>query len=110
MTDAQRRKQAREYDARRADAAEAAIRKIDAAGTKAAGIILAAMREAYSAVCEPEGDLAGYVDEFVADRLYDHRYSFCGEMEAAGFDWPDRPDYTTGAETPPTSPMPRGAE
>lgn len=108
MTDA-RRRQAREHDARRADAAEAAIRKIDAAGTKAAGKIMAAMREAFATVGQPEGDLAGYVNEWVGDRLHDRRESFCDDMEAAGFGCADRPDYTTGAETPPTSPLPKGA-
>lgn len=107
MTDA-RRRQAREHDARRADAAEAAIRRIDAAGTKAAAAIMAAMREAMIAA-GLECDITGYVDEFVADRLSDARNMHEAEMEAAGFDWPDRPNYTTGAETPPTSPLPRSA-
>lgn len=107
--DAQRRKQAREYDARRADAAEAAIRRIDAAGTKAAVAIIAIMRQAFIDAGTPDDELlAEYVDEFVADMLPE-RMGYEDEMDEAGFDYPDRPDYTSGAETPPTSPLPKGA-
>lgn len=108
MLDAIRRRQAREYDARRADAAEAAIRKIDAAGAAAAAAIMAALDAMFTqaGVTRPV-NLSGHVDQFVSEFLWNARNELEQEIiDAGGFE-PARPHYVAGQPTPPTSPLPR---
>lgn len=103
-----RDRQSRAYDARRAADAEAAIRKLDAAGIAAGAAVLAALDAMFTqaGVTRP-ADLHEHVDQFVSEFLWAARNDLEDEIiDHGGFE-PSRPSYAAGQPTTPTNPLPR---